>query len=74
MRFCRFFICVVSRPGTSRRPCRRCWGGEPDPLAIAGSPAIPNLHPGNLDSTDPCLDRAFGSMTLLDNGLEHQRA
>ena len=25
MRFCRFFICVVSRPGTSRRPWRRCW-------------------------------------------------
>jgi len=40
---------------------------HPDPLAVAGSPAIPNLHPGNLDSTDPCLDRASGSMTVPDN-------
>jgi hypothetical protein len=25
MRFCRFFICVASRPETSRRHWRRCW-------------------------------------------------
>src|SRR5471032_2338883 len=52
-----------------RAPCpqRQNRLGEPDPLAVAGSPAIPNLHPGNLDSTDPCLDRAFGSMTVPDN-------
>src|ERR1700688_3443823 len=41
--------------------------GEPEPLAVAGSPAIPNLPPGDLDSTDPRLDRAFGTMTVPDN-------
>src|ERR1700682_3078996 len=52
-----------------RAPCpqRQNRRGEPDPLAVAGSPAIPNLHPGNLDSTDPRLDRAFGTMTVPDN-------
>src|SRR5450830_1824371 len=49
------------------RPQRQDRRGEPDPLAVAGSPAIPNLHPGNLDSTDPRLDRAFGTMTVPDN-------
>jgi hypothetical protein len=41
--------------------------GEPDPLAVAGSSAIPNLHPGDLDSTDPRLDREFGTMTVPNN-------
>src|ERR1700675_589350 len=52
-----------------RSPCpqRQDRRGEADPLAVAGSPAIPNLHPGNLDSTDPRLDRAFGTMTVPDN-------
>ena len=51
----------------SPRPQRQDRRGETDPLAVAGSPAIPNLHPGNLDSTDPRLDRAFGTMTVPDN-------
>src|ERR1700693_3996172 len=51
----------------SPRPQRQDRRGEPHPLAVAGSPAIPNLHPGNLDSTDPRLDRAFGTMTVPDN-------
>src|SRR5271163_23773 len=52
-----------------RAPCpqRQNRRGEPDPLAVAGSPAIPKLHTGNLDSTDPRLDRAFGTMTVPDN-------
>src|ERR1035441_5472724 len=54
-----------------RSPCpqRQDRRGEPDPLAVAGSPAIPNLHPGDLDSTDPRLDRAFGTMTVPDNTI-----
>jgi len=51
----------------SPRPQRQDRRSEPDPLAVAGSPAIPNLHPGNLDGTDPRLDRAFGTMTVPDN-------
>src|SRR6202171_3762838 len=70
--------CLLEVPGRDatqqriqalRAPCpqRQNRRGEPDPLAVAGSPAIPNLHPGNLDSTDPRLDRAFGTMTVPDN-------
>src|SRR5665647_3079171 len=41
------------------------------PCHGAGRPAIPNLHAGDLDSTDPRLDRAFGSMTVPDNTVSY---
>src|ERR1017187_3334635 len=52
-----------------RSPCpqRQDRRGEANPLTVAGSPAIPNLHPGELDSTNPRLDRTFGTMTVPDN-------
>jgi hypothetical protein len=54
-----------------RSPCpqRQDRRGEPDPLAVADGPAIPNLHPGDLDSADPRLDRTFGTMTVANNTI-----
>src|SRR4051812_29782966 len=42
-----------------RAPCpqRQDRRREANPLAITAYRAIPNLHPGDLDSANPCLDR-----------------
>src|ERR1019366_3350570 len=50
-------------------PQRQNRRGEPDPLAVADGPAIPNLHPGDLDSADPRLDHTFGTMTVANNTI-----
>jgi len=51
------------RPPSPSRQDRR---GKADTVACAGSPAIPDLYPADLDWPDPRLDRAFGTMTMSD--------
>jgi hypothetical protein len=51
-------------PRPQRQNCRR----EANPLAI-GRTAIPNLHPLDLDGTDPRLDRPCGTVTVSDKAV-----
>src|SRR3954471_19540847 len=49
-----------------RAPCpqRQDRRREANPLAITAYRAIPNLHPGDLDSANPCLDRPHRAMAV----------
>jgi hypothetical protein len=44
-------------------------GGEPNPLALAGCPAIPDLYARHLDRTDSGLNGAFRTMTVAHNTI-----
>src|SRR6266567_613126 len=46
------------------RPQRQDCRGEPNPLAGARRPAIPDLHPGDLHRPDSRLDRSRGAVTV----------
>lgn len=49
----------IQAPGAPR-PQRQDRRAEPDPLAIAGRPAVPNLRPRDLDRSDAGRNRSGG--------------
>jgi hypothetical protein len=54
-----------------RAPCpqRQYRRGEAKPFDIAGRRAIPNLHPGHLDSADPRLDRPHWAVAVPNEAV-----
>lgn len=58
------------RPPSPSRQDRR---GKAYTVACAGSPAVPDLYPADLNRPDPRLDRALGTMTMSDKTVATAR-
>src|ERR1700704_1328091 len=58
---------VQGSSSAAPRPQRQDRRREANPLAAAGRSAIPNLHPLDLDGTNPRLDHPCRTVTVPDN-------